>query len=99
VVEAQIGAPRGTIRTNGSRQIPAKYRPLIEAVAIDYGYDHDVVNEPKHIIDAPIIDIVDNNMMEFTYRNDSIQLYDRGIWRRAKLKPGCIIYVDINNVI
>lgn len=95
-LEKMIGAPTGTIRNDGSRRIPVKYKQAIIDIIKHYGYS----DEQKQIepVGTPVVDIVDNHMMEFTYRNDSVQFND-GIWRRAKLKPDSKIFVHENDVL
>lgn len=61
-VEKLIGAPTGTIRIDGSRRIPEKYKQAIMDIIKEYGY------KPDDTLEEPV-NAGPSDMLDFYYKD------------------------------
>lgn len=95
-VEKIIGAPKGTIRVNSNRSIPAKYMPLIMSIITDYGYNNDASQQQETITIKPI-NTGGADMYEFTYYRDMIRYISTE--GNKSIKPeGLHIYIKKDDI-
>lgn len=88
-VEQLVGAPKGTIRVNSNRSIPAKYQELIVDVIEAYGYNADILPQPKPLT------VTNDSMLELNYYKDGMFRYISMDNMTRFIKPNNIsVFID-----
>lgn len=91
-VEKMIGAPKGTIRVNSNRSIPAKYEPLIMCIIGAYGYVNDMLPQQPAIAENPV-DTVSTDMLEFTFMDGKLKYITTDDSVKSTTPNGISVYV------
>jgi hypothetical protein len=85
-IERKLGAPKGAIRADCSRPIPAKYIKPLEALLVKYGYDVEANNESIAVVEVPVVDIIDNDWEEYTMKGTTPKKKDKfNLWQPIDL--------------